>query len=417
MKKFGTSGISGMKVIMIVVLITTIFLSTGCSGGGGSSPTAAVPSTGGTGNGSNTPAENANWKTLYTVSSNFWAATNNIQTAYKSEFDKIADWFSNILSTTAYAGTDELQIFAVSGISWTENGTTTLRLIACAGKGKMVYSDDNGVTWNPMPTGISETLYDMTFNSNNIGVSVGGGPLVSEKRILRTLDHGDHWQNASISSHENSQVLCFVNVIVATDGLHMVAMSLLGIAISNNAGVTWQCTGRTFENDGTGGTYLSAGRSVSYINPNNPYEVLAINNSGILVKTTDLFATEGNTSPLLTLPGATEALWCVTPTHWFAAGSRVWEWDGNNWKERTDILPTGGIASAYIRKIYFVDANTGFMMGDGGLILTTLDGGANWALIVAPVGEPVNNINVVKGSGQILQKTIGVTKNTIIEKK
>ena len=96
------------------------------------------------------------------------------------------------------------------------NGT---RLIAVGERGVIVRSEDQGNSWQQIPSPVDVTLTAITFVDANVGWAVG-----HESTILKTVDGGDHWQIVRYKPEEERFYLNVVfnnaqeGVVLGTDG-------------------------------------------------------------------------------------------------------------------------------------------------------------------------------------------------------
>jgi photosystem II stability/assembly factor-like uncharacterized protein len=63
--------------------------------------------------------------------------------------------------------------------------------VAVGPSGKILRSTDNGSSWNNSTSGISTTLYGVTFG-NNTFVAIG-----QSGKILRSADNASSWNNST----------------------------------------------------------------------------------------------------------------------------------------------------------------------------------------------------------------------------
>lgn len=105
------------------------------------------------------------------------------------------------------------------------------RLLAVGERAYIFASDDEGATWQRVPTGISATLTGLAFADERLGLAVG-----HDATILRSEDGGRNWQPV-FSAPDQIRPLLDVAFI---DASHAVAVGAYGAYFeSADAGRTW----------------------------------------------------------------------------------------------------------------------------------------------------------------------------------
>lgn len=219
------------------------------------------------------------------------------------------------------------------GISWDENvsitpqTTNTLRAVEfeanigwIVGDGGVIYkSNDNGVTWTAINSGVSSDLLDLSFISSQAGWICGAGGL-----ILHTADGGETWTTQTSGVTVNLHGISFVNSISG-----WTAGDAGTILSTNDGGINWrsEVSGIT--------TNL---RDIFFVDVNYGW---AVGENGII----------------LSKGGYTSASWIsgnISRAYWYQQVSNT---------------------TSNLVKLIFINRNVGYIVGENGLILITTNGG------------------------------------------
>jgi photosystem II stability/assembly factor-like uncharacterized protein len=256
--------------------------------------------------------------------------------------------------------------------------------------GVIVHTTDGGMTWTPQASGTGYDLNDAFFSDPATGTAVGG-----HGTIVRTTNGGESWIEQTSGTLNKLQGVWF------TDSEHGVAVGFSGTVLrTTNGGSVWNkmmtgtrshlfdfCftddqIGFTVGNDGTilrtsnGGISWNSQVSgttqtlfgVSFADENDG---TVVGESGIILHTQD-----GGASWLPQVSGTNEDLisvTCIDPNNRVAVGYNavvVRTTDGGGswaYQETGTRNPLFGVT--------FVDAATGWTVGDRGIILHTATGG------------------------------------------
>jgi hypothetical protein len=251
-------------------------------------------------------------------------------------------------------------------------------------------------------------LRDMSFINNNTGFAVNGN-------ILKTTNSGMNWMDLGNSLRYYVE---FVNDSMgfAAGGNYGGYLYLQAISRTTNAGVSWDSViigqGFAYNDFFTSLTMYNAeiGYAARYIEPDigNPF--------GLIYKTTNSFngwMTSFNRDFIsmksICIPKI-DTVFCVgdysyvgPPQRWFIyrAINDVWT-----------ILDT---STVQLTDMFFTGASTGYVVGYGGLILKTTNGGLNWRTLNSGIGQDlwriyfVNQLTgyIVGTNGLILKTTTG----------
>lgn len=203
-------------------------------------------------------------------------------------------------------------------------------------KGTILRTTDGGLSWQRQNSGTAEDLKDMFFLDQNRGWIVGGKGL-----ILRTIDGGNTWRTQA------SPADTFLEAIHFGDQNH-----------------GW-IAGCHYTVSGWPPDFTAHGYVLRSTNGGNSWSLAS--RTGISDKcVTDLHFVDANRGWL-----ATDFMGPFPyPTY-----PRVYMTSngGNSWTNQAIPVSTGDLTA-----VTFVNANTGWIVGGGGLILHTSNGGARW---------------------------------------
>lgn len=275
---------------------------------------------------------------------------------------------SRYLSTTDFGATWVLQFPTITG-----NPTLYMvrqfgnKVVFTGDKGYLGYSNDNGNTWTHYPnaagTSGSDAMRDVIMNGD-VGYAVG-----RNSRLLKTTDG---WQTYTLETHDFP--VYFEGILYRNDG-SLLACGWLGtLAISNDAGITW---------DDMVPSSVDIWKA-SVIDANIWY---AVGDKGLIIKTTD----GGQTFVKKNIPGDASVYYAC----YFKNANEGWVTGkttgliyrttdgGDTWTSVT--IPGFSASKAYHQFFFFTDM-IGYVLGVGGKVAKTIDGGVTWNV----VGDNIN---------------------------
>lgn len=201
---------------------------------------------------------------------------------------------------------------------------------AASGGRVIIYrSTDGGATWSRVATQVKGVLEKVTFVNRNVGWAVGHS-VGASGLILKSTDGGRTWVRQRAKFYD----IVDIQMRTATSGW------LVGgnghVWRTRNGGATWRAVGPDL------GETL---RSVSFVS-----------------------GTVG----------------------WVAGWGRIWRTDdgGSSWSLQLDLESS----PSYPVDVAFGDAQHGCVVGDGGLIYTTADGGAHWVARTVAGAPDLNRV-------------------------
>jgi len=278
--------------------------------------------------------------------------------------------------------------------------------IAVGSNGKIIRTTDGGQTWFSVASGTSNALYSLDFPDNLTGFTGG-----TTGTVLRTLNGGASWAprtgcgiNISSISFFNvntgitaggGTLMCFTTdagwdwtpryspnfsvssaVFISADTLLIACTDLPGAAIfkSSNTGINWT-------------------------------SVLFLNNSGTdIIFTLSYICFKNNLTGFCT---GSHTFYGQTwgDVHRTTNGGINWEITGGS----------GPLAGNEMQGVCFGDPNTGFAVGNNGVILCSSNGGTNWTSQSSGTSNNLNAVymlNVLTGyacgnNGMVLKTTNG----------
>ncbi len=281
--------------------------------------------------------------------------------------------------------------------------------------------------WFQLTTNTSETLNDIFFVNPNTGVAAG-----SNGKIIRTTDAGQNWVSVLSNTTNSLYSLDFPDVLTGYTGGYTgtVLRTLNGGASWSHrtgCGINIRCVSFISVNTGItagGGTLMCYTTDGGYSwNPRVvPVLVVTgvtfINDNTLLTCATDLpgaaiyksVDTGMNWSAVLTLNNSgldiMYSLSCIyfkNPMTGFCTGSRIsygQQWGtiyrtsngGQNWEVCGSVGPAPGSA---LFGIHFGEPNTGFAVGNNGVIMCSTNGGSNWTVQSGVTTENLNGVHML----------------------
>lgn len=252
--------------------------------------------------------------------------------------------------------------------------------IAVGDYGNIWYTYDGGQNWEAGPN-------DFYYTATSIDFWDSVGYMGTQNGLLRTEDYGNHWQNASSNLP--------IYQVVATGPTHAYAtmrywnsgsfnaMSPVRIMKTTNAGKSWD-------------TIYAAPLSYYYIKrisfPDDTTGY-AIIDWGTVLKTTD----GGKSWKRLNINMNTKLadVFFVTDSLGFVLGDEIRKTTdgGKSWSNI--VIPSKDISYHYFSRIYFINKNTGFAIGDD-YVWKTSDGGNTWSAQTNFLGI-YSDIHFIKG--------------------
>ncbi|HPG40663.1 MAG TPA: YCF48-related protein [bacterium] len=186
---------------------------------------------------------------------------------------------------------------------------------AVGGRGLVIFSDDGGADWNEQaPFGSSEDLYAVEFYNANIGWAVGA------KQIMKSENGGQTWVSQNSALKDDLMDIQFVTPQLGW------AAGYNGLMIkTENGGLSWQ-----------------------QLPTDYPAKLF-----------TAIHFTDADHG------------WAVGRKDWGFVIART-ENGGQTWTEKTSEL------TLFLWDVFFIDAQTGWTVGENGVVLKTTDGGDTW---------------------------------------
>ncbi len=239
--------------------------------------------------------------------------------------------------------------------------------------GVLYRSEDFGATFSAIPTGLSN-ISDLDFLDDLNGV------MISNSKFARTSDGGLTW-SAPVTVGSPLSAISFATPLVGYVG------SQTGIVYRTaDGGVTWEKKPSSLT--------CCTVADLAFPNPTTPdVGFMAIVNSGsILFRTTD----GGSTWTVVDYQtidnwaGSVTAFDFVSPDSAWGVGSfgGILQFKNNQWTQQVSHAPVSqfGELVSLCGVSFLADAQVGWVVGNGGTILHTTDGGLTWT----PEGQNLN---------------------------
>ncbi len=236
-------------------------------------------------------------------------------------------------------------------------------------KGLILKTEDGGDTWAVQDTSFSEFFWDGVYFVDPTHGWVAGGPLYDTTgTILRTTNGGNTWQPVGSGISEYLYDIFFI------DRLNGWACGIRGgIYRTNDGGTNWERVFSLRQQIG----YSLILRQVFFSTPDSGWVVGGIGGGTVIVSTTD-----GGDTWQYTLDfffSYPYGLWFSDSKNgWVAggalAGTRIARTSdgGLTW----DVQPHGlGTQSISLNSVYMFDSQEGWIVGEDGTILKTMNGG------------------------------------------
>jgi photosystem II stability/assembly factor-like uncharacterized protein len=272
--------------------------------------------------------------------------------------------YGGIILVTTNGGTDWISV-----PSGTSNALFSVFFIDteigwCVGDETILKSTDGGMNWSSYPSGIYNTLYSVIFIDQNNGWIAGGNT------VFRTTNSGVDWLTQSVGIDNDLRSVFFVS----PDTGWIVGRNLFfgTILKTNDGGTNWYSQIEIPTEEFT---------SVQFINPNIGWAV-AIHLEGPPghpMFGTILSTSDGgiNWIPGSSFPDLKDAYFIDQNTGWVVDN---WDADYGRIHKTTDgglnwTLQSTGTPHNRLYSIFFTDANTGWAVGEHGIILRTTNGG------------------------------------------
>ncbi|MBR0225554.1 MAG: hypothetical protein IJL92_05805 [Thermoguttaceae bacterium] len=287
---------------------------------------------------------------------------------------------------------------------------------AVGDRGTILKTVDGGQNWSLCEVPSDANLFAVSFFDDHYGLAVGGRATAMTRGgqgvVLRTIDGGTTWgevETASFPILRDVRILDTENAWIAGDSSTMYPS---GLFVSGDTGVTWDAVGGARHSGWRAVMYdpiegLGAGVTMSGVAQTLTGDALArpelslglrrladvcydstvgaawvVGDQGLVMRSTD-FGTSWSTTQGGFPGGANNYfdLMAVAAKDGFVAavgapGALFFRSDdgGVSWSASAT-----GVATP-LRKLFFLNRSVGWAVGDFGVIISTVDGGATWRL-------------------------------------
>jgi photosystem II stability/assembly factor-like uncharacterized protein len=248
---------------------------------------------------------------------------------------------------------------AIRGVYFNDPNTGTV----VSSNGSIIRTTDGGTYWTMQVSGTSKSLYDICITDANTGIAVG-----NNGTILRTTNAGMTW------TQQYSGTTKQFNKIFFSDPLHGIIVGNNGTVYrTSNGGLNW--LGRQL-----GSNHLKGLHFVDQM------VGMVVGSGGTIYRTTDGGGTWIQQSCESPKAQIQNSLMCTSPDledvfftninfgTIVGSGGRICRTvnGGTNWAQQSSGTSAG------LHGVFFVDGNTGTAVGDSGIIVRTTDGGLTW---------------------------------------
>jgi len=218
--------------------------------------------------------------------------------------------------------------------------------------GLIIQTDNRGKTWNKIDSGTPEHLFSLSFTDSNKGWVVG-----EFGTILHTSNGGKTWARQGEKADKIYNSVFFID---SSQG--WIVGEFGTILHTEDGGQTW------LEQQSPLGE-----KTLFSVHFKDRYKGCITGMGGSMLTTVD----GGRTWTVVNSP-VDENLFSVQLIEdkgWTVGlKGKYAVYNGSNWNDATQSMPSW----AWLNQIHFVDVKTGWVVGSGGTILHTTDGGRTW---------------------------------------
>jgi photosystem II stability/assembly factor-like uncharacterized protein len=234
--------------------------------------------------------------------------------------------------------------------------------------GLALKTNNGGNTWNPLNVS-NNGLLSVHFTSLNTGY------IAAYDTIFKTTDAGTTWTKYPIGTGTYFFTIYFID-------------SNVGYA----AGVDFPNDNRTLlKTTNAGVTWTSQAIPSGYYHPNSFYSTsteVCYLAGGYVLKTTN----GGTTWNILTTASNSDwsGVYFTSSTNGIIVGGKTSEGSIDRTTDGGTSWSTVYTNTKFLTSVYFVDENTGYVVGEDGIILRTTTGGATWDSLTSPMTQLLN---------------------------
>ncbi|CAG5076633.1 YCF48-related protein [Parvicella tangerina] len=258
------------------------------------------------------------------------------------------------------------------------------------GEDGVIFKTTDGASWNQQTTSNSEDLYGVKVINDTVAFAVG-----RHHRILRTQNGGVTWSIAPVYESHSSAFLYTVDFVNDTLGFAVGKSNTYDGKLyrTTNGGDNWYSVGSFqwdilsdiyFINDST---YYLLGHTINTF-PNTQLNIFKSSDYGAIWELS-----------FEDYPGYIEVLSSLGPNKFsfntdstlFIAGTGGMIMKVNIEDSVLTMVPQS-LGSVDFKDIFFIDEYTGYVVGVGGVIMQTQDGGETWDQINNGLGSAVRSI-------------------------
>ena len=245
----------------------------------------------------------------------------------------------------------------------------------------VLHTTDGGQTWTPQNTGTTAVLSGAACVGPSRCWAVGDGGT-----IVATTDGGATWSPQSSTTSIRLTGVDFVDQSHGWATGDAFWWGAAGMVATTNGGLTWQQQTLPAAPPGADSYSLVA---VDFVDANNGWAVGGKTGLGVVLHTTDGGTTWSVQDSTTAGQGLVHAHFVNATTGWAVgeAGVIIHTTNGGaTWTRQSAPL------TADLHSVYFTDADNGWAVGVGGTILHTGDGGTTWAWQASGTGDMLSGV-------------------------